>query len=97
MQVQSANWRDNGSRGEVDPAVMADIGYTPFDQFEEVVTRAEGVEREDLRESVIKDAGKTAVRPEPTSAQKNANADRFDDANKHLRQREKQILPGQHF
>lgn len=76
--VQSHNWHDNGAHGEVDPAVMEDIGFTPFDRFEEVASRADAVEGATLRESVIEQAGHVATSSELTSDQQNANARNFD-------------------
>lgn len=40
MQVQAENWRNNGGNGGVSPEVMEDIGFTPFDKFDDVIANA---------------------------------------------------------
>ncbi len=37
MQVQSENWRNHSAGGEVGSDVMADLGFTRFEEFDDVI------------------------------------------------------------
>lgn len=73
-KAQSDNWLNNGGNGEVDPAVMEDLGYTQWGDLQTVIDGSEHLETKIERiskavgKAVCADCGKVFPCPHGTGS-----------------------------